>query len=80
MKFGNKMLKPVIRKYNIATRIVNMNENLEFRQFFWPKTGCNQERMLINYGGKPASAIIKGTAMQTGKALINDRLCVTKVS
>ena len=47
MKFGNKMLKPVIRKY---TRIANLNENLEFDQFLWAKTGCNQERMLINYG------------------------------
>ena len=47
MKFGNKMLKPVIRKY---TRIANLNENLEFDQFLWEKTGCNQERMLINYG------------------------------
>ena len=47
MKCGNKMLKPVIRKY---THIANMNENLEFDQFLGAKTGCNQERMLINYG------------------------------
>ena len=47
MKFGNKMLKPVIRKY---TWIANLNENLEFHQFLWAKTGCNQERMLISYG------------------------------
>ena len=47
MKFGNKMLKPVIRKY---TQIANLNENLEFDQFLWAKTGCNQERMFINYG------------------------------
>ena len=44
MKFANKMLKPVIRKY---ARIANMIENLEFDQFLWTKTGCNQERMLI---------------------------------
>ena len=40
--------------------------------------------MLINYGklipGKASSAVIKGTAMQVEKALINDRLSVTKVS
>ena len=53
MKFGNKMLKPVICKYT-----VNMNKNIKFDQF-----RCNQERMLVTYRklipGEANSAKIK---------------------
>ena len=36
MKFGNKMLKPVVCKYT-----VNMNENVKFDQILWAQTSSD---------------------------------------